>query len=65
MRKPLFEHRHFVFLADWLAHMSDHPTKQSCINTLAAALQYTNPGFNRERFERAANNEPGWRDRYR
>lgn len=63
MSKPLFEHRHFVWLAKFAAqHLTD---KQSV--ALTTALAATNPHFDVGRFESAICGaiDRNWRDQDR
>lgn len=65
MAKPLFQHRHYVKMAEIIASM-DSVTRANCASVFSWALRDTNPNFDRERFEAAARGEPvNGRDRGR
>ena len=52
--RPLFEHRHFAWLANWAVHKLSQEQKDE----LCYRLAETNENFNRERFMIAAKGEP-------
>lgn len=57
--KPIFEHRHFVWLAHWAAiNLPRGPLMEKLCDDLAD----TNPKFDRIRWLKAANGNPHGRD---
>ncbi len=57
--RPLFEHRHFAWLAQFAAQ---HLTSEQ-VSALSSALEATNPNFDAWRFGKAAQSTPiNWRD---
>lgn len=56
--KPIFEHRHFV----WLAHWAGANLDADMVAKLCDDLARTNPKFDRGRWMSAANGRPNGRD---
>ena len=59
MTQPIFQHRHYVKLANIIADMPDTPIDKGIIaNLFADGLRGTNPNYDRARFVTAAIGEP-------
>jgi hypothetical protein len=57
MSKPLFERRHFAWLA---RYCYENPSGDA--KSMAMALEHTNPNFDRQRFVKAASGNPNGKE---
>jgi len=58
MTTPLFQHRHYVHIAEIIAMCPDEYLREGMARLFGHGLQGTNPNYSRSRFESAAMRKP-------